>query len=436
MTQQNNNALPKEPSLENPTPRVAFIDHMRGFIFLLMAIDHSLHAYAANWGRHWFYRDYDRSYIFDALYLFNQAAIMPVLFFTFGASLVPKLTTLGWKGFWQDRFIKHVVPFMVGIPLIVPLLSYPKFHEYENPWPTYLEFWRDIFFSQKLQAGPYWVMYAIVLYTAALILLNKIFPKFIPWLAHTLKTALTSPLKTSTLFILFSMIIYGFSDLRWGAPWWIGFRNILPDALHGELFSLQASKFLMNFVYFVLGAAFMHARVWEHTKNWTSFINKRFLFLALTLFIGLAYVLYAHFYFTHGAFDYSFYKIIRQGNHSAQAWSEAFAILPQVAPAILIRTSLLGALAFFQILTLILFFSAQGKSAFWTKFWASAAACCWGIFIFHDPIVIWGQFLLTNFNLPIVIKFAIIAVVSISSSWAITYFVLKIKYIKSIFELD
>tara|TARA_R110002095_G_scaffold146123_1_gene126471 strand:+ start:2371 stop:3663 length:1293 start_codon:yes stop_codon:yes gene_type:complete len=427
-------------TIKTASLRIPFIDHMRGFIFLLMAMDHSLHAYAANWGRHWFYRDYDRSYIFDALYLFNQAAIMPVLFFTFGAYVLPKLTTLGWKGFWQDRFVKHVIPFMVGIPLIVPLLSYPKFHEYEDPGPTYLEFWQDIFFSQKLQAGPYWVMYAIVLYTAVFLLLNKIFPKFIPWMAGHIKKAVTSPLKAFTLFTLFSALVYGLSDLRWGAPWWIGFKNFLPDALHGELFSLQASKFLMNFVYFVLGAAFMHSRAWEMAKSWRSFESKRFLFLSLTLISGLAYVLYSHYYFADGAFDYSFYKTLRQGGESAQAWLDALALLPQVAPAILIRTSLLGVLAFFQVITLVTFFSAQNTEStiniFWTKMWASAAACCWGIFIFHDPLVIWGQFLLTNFNLPILVKFAIIAIVSISSSWLFTYFILKVKYIRAVFELD
>ncbi len=432
--------LTKTPSSTKLLARVPFIDHMRGFIFLLMAVDHSLHAYAANWGRYWFYRDYDRSYVFDALYLFNQAAVMPVLFFTFGAYVLPKSAALGWKCFWQDRFVKHILPFMIGIPLVVPLLSYPKFHEYENPSPTYLEYWKDIFFSEKLQAGPYWVMYAVILYTIMLLLLNKLFPKLIPWTAHAISKAVSSPAKAFTYFILFSMIVYGFSDLRWGAPWWIGLRNILPDALHGELFSLQASKFLMNFVYFVLGAAFMHSKAWEQSKYRTNFESKRFFFLGITLIIGLAYVLYSHFYFADGAFDYSFYKTLREGDETLRAWSDAFDLLPQVAPAILVRTSLLGALAFFQVITLMTFFSAQSTSSnpnsLRTKIWASAAACCWGIFIFHDPLVIWGQFFLTDFNLIIFFKFAIVAVVGISSSWALTHLILKIKYIRTVFELD
>ena len=41
--------------------RYIFIDYLRGFIFLLMAVDHSLHVYAQNWGQFWFIQDHDRS---------------------------------------------------------------------------------------------------------------------------------------------------------------------------------------------------------------------------------------------------------------------------------------------------------------------------------------------------------------------------------------
>ncbi len=416
--------------------RIPFIDHMRGFIFLLMAFDHSLHAYAANWGRFWFYRDYDRSYIFDALYLFNQSAIMPILFFTFGAMVLPKITSLGLKGFWKDRFVKHVIPFMVGVPLVVPLLSYPKFHEYDNPGPSFLDFWFDIFFSEKLQAGPYWVMYAIVMYTAVFLILNKIFPKLVPALGAAMKKALASPWKFCLLFILLSIFIYGASDLRWGAPWWIGLRNVLPDFLHGELFSLQASKFIMNFIYFIMGAAFMNSKAWEDIKAWKPLTNKRFVFLGATIIVGATYVLYAHFYFTDGAFNDTFYRTLRRGGETLDAWKDAFSILPDVAPAVLIRTSLLGLLAFLQTLTLIAFFSHQPAGSKWYGIWASAAACCWGIFILHDPVVIWGQYLLTDYSLPIFFKFAVIFIAGLSISWFLTKQLLKTPIIKSVFELD
>lgn len=62
------------------TIRYTYIDYLRGFMFLLMAFDHTLHAYAQNWGRFWFIQDFERSSVWDAFYLFDQSIIMPMVF--------------------------------------------------------------------------------------------------------------------------------------------------------------------------------------------------------------------------------------------------------------------------------------------------------------------------------------------------------------------
>lgn len=415
------------------------LDNMRGFIFLLMVFDHGIHAYAANWGRFWFFRDYDRSYIADALYLFDQAALMPILFFTFGAYILPKLAHLGCGGFWKDRFVKYMIPIMLGIPLIVPLLSYPKFHEYENPGISYPDYWRDIFFSEKLQAGPYWVMIAILLYTLFFLGFNKIFPRFIPWLGARIGHAFTKPLPFICGFMGLSLAVYGLSDLRWGAPWWVGLSTLFPELPGAQLVSFQGSKMIMNFVYFVLGAGFMHSKAWENSAPWKRFTGTRFMLLGVTIFLGITYALYAHFFHDSGAFDHSIYRTLRLGLGSAQAWSDAFTLLPQVAPTILVRTSLMGALAFAQVLTALAFFAhfnTHSTSLKWQRFWGSAAACCWGIFIFHDPIIIWIQFLLIDINLTIWIKAFTSMVVSLAVAWPLTHYLLTVNPVKRVFELD
>ena len=61
--------------------RNTYIDYLRGFMFMLMAFDHTLHAYAQNWGRFWFIQDFERSSVWDAFYLFDQSIIMPMIFF-------------------------------------------------------------------------------------------------------------------------------------------------------------------------------------------------------------------------------------------------------------------------------------------------------------------------------------------------------------------
>ena len=117
--------------------RYVFIDHLRGFIFALMAFDHALHAYASRWAPFWFFRDFDRRDIFDALYLFDQSIIMPMLFFIFGMFVLPALERNGLAGYCKKRLIKLAIPFVIGVLCIVPLLTYPKFHEYVDPNPGY-----------------------------------------------------------------------------------------------------------------------------------------------------------------------------------------------------------------------------------------------------------------------------------------------------------
>ena len=139
--------------------RILFIDHLRGLMFALMAVDHSLHGYAQYWGRFWFFRDQDRSIVFDALYMHNNSIIIPMLFFIFGMWVLPSLEQRGILGYFKERLIRLGIPFMIGVPLIVPLLSYPRYEYFTAPGASFFDFWPMIFFTEKLQAGPFWVLY-------------------------------------------------------------------------------------------------------------------------------------------------------------------------------------------------------------------------------------------------------------------------------------
>lgn len=420
--------------------RVPAVDHMRGFIFLLMAVDHALHAYAANWGKYAFFRDYDRTYIFDALYLFNQAAIMPVLFFTFGAYVLPKLSAYGIKAFWKDKFVKYIIPYIVGVPLIVPLLSFPKYSEFNDHDMSFLYYWENIFFPHKLQAGPYWVMYALVAYTLVFLAINKLMPSLVNRLAQWLQDAFKKPVVAILSFAGLSALVYGISDLRYGAPWWVGLRDILPDYMYGQLFSLQGSKYAMNFVYFFMGAVFMKSQVFKLdslSDAWRGFTTKRYFWLVCTITFGLFYTLYAHAFFHDGAFDYTMYKIIRVGGGSLDAYKEALSMFSTVAPKVLIRTTLLGILVMLQVITLISFFGVERNHNSKTfVVWASAGACAWGIFIIHDPIMIWLQYLLVHVDMHIGVKFVIVACGGIIPSWILTHVLLKVPGVKRVFEKD
>jgi Acyltransferase family len=406
-----------------PTNRIAFIDYMRGFLFLLMALDHALHAYAFNWAPFWFFRDYDRTVILDGLYLFNQTIIMPGVFFTFGIYALEHYKSGGAAKFWRDRFIKFGIPFIVGVPLIVPLLCYPKFNEYVDANPSLWDYWSEIFFTERLQAGPFWVMYALLLYSGLLLALNAVFLRVVPWLARHIKAAVAGKLTPIVGFTLFSIVTFTVSDFIWGAPWWIGFW---------KLFYLQGSKFIMNFVYFILGAAFMHSRVFEE-RSWVQFSRHKIKFLLLTLGIGGLYGWYVTAFYK-GAFDDSLRHMLYQG----YSFTEAFHQFTVTGPKIMGRTALLGILLLSQICTLLTFFSAiqqESKSPKSKAFWNFLALNAWGLFIFHEVIVVWLQYWFINYNLAIILKIMVEFIVGSVVSLFVTQQLRRIPYIKQVFDI-
>jgi hypothetical protein len=368
-----------------------------------MAFDHSLHAYAGTWAPFWFFRDFDRSPFLDALYLFDQSIIMPMLFFIFGMFVIPALQRNGFVKYYKQRLIKLGIPFLIGVPCVVPLLTYPKFHEYTDPNPSYWEYWSQIFFSDKLQAGPFWVLYAILLFTTILIIIYKVLPGVVRMMARFVQYISTHPVIGIISFMVLSAIVYGVSDLIWGAPWWIGFW---------KLFYLQGARFIMNFIYFMMGAGLMASGLMDNKAFWERFSSKTFIFGALMLLVGAAYSTYSMMYFQHGAYASD---EVRHLLASGATYSEAWPLFSEIAPWVLTRTTLLGMLTALQVLFLLSFFYRYLNQP--TPIWQSLAKNGYGIFLFHESMVVWLQFALLGFALSPYVKTLIVFVLGLGGAW-------------------
>ncbi|MEN8236290.1 MAG: acyltransferase family protein [Pseudomonadota bacterium] len=388
--------------------RLHFIDHLRAFMFLLMAFDHSLHAYAYYWGRFWFFRDHDRSIGFDVLYLQNQSIIMPMLFFIFGMFVLPSLARRGAWGYVKERFIRLGIPYIIGIPLMIPLLSYPKYHDFVNSDVGYFEFWlgsdfqfwNSIFFTERLQGGgPFWVLYAMALYSAVLIIACKLLPWVFRSLVNFIKWTIENPVLGFVIWGSFSAVLLGVSDLIWGAPWWIGFWRI---------FHLQASRFLLVLAYFFLGAAVYQSGILTNQDLMQRFSNQWAKLSILTAVLGVAYVWYSLAYFYDGAYGDEFHTLLREKGWLATGLWE---LVVTEAPGVLVRTTLHGFFCLSQMLLLLaVFYKFVSKP---TRLWTFLAANCYGFFLFHEAVVIWCQYGLNATELPIVFKFSLTAFVGI-----------------------
>lgn len=390
--------------------RYLYIDYLLGFAFLLMAFDHALHAYASNFGKFWFIRDYDRSVFFDALYLFNQSIIMPLVFFASGAYVIQDWKALGTPAFLKNRLLKYGVPFAVGIPLIVPILTYPKYLEFVDPNIGFTDYWFHIFLGEKLQAGPFWVMYALLLHTFILMALHRLAPHFMTRVDHALRKLVDHPRVVLLPLGLLAAVIMGMSDLLWGAPWWVGF---------GKIFYLQGSRFIMNFIYFILGSAFVTSGLADDASFLSSLRPKIPLALMVMGGTALLYCGYALTYIQEGAYADDFYRALKGG----APLMESLPLLGQTIPMVLPRTTLLALLGLSQLCCLVMVFSTYLNRPL--PFWSSLARNCYGIFIWHESIMVWLQFYFIDSPWSIYLKMPLVFGVGLSVAWAFNAFLLK-----------
>lgn len=390
--------------------RIPFIDHLRGFIFAYMAFDHALHAYAQNCGKFWFFYDLRRSLVWDAFYLFNQSIIMPMLFFIFGLFVLSSFERRGWGGYMRRRGFKLGIPFIFGVIVFVPLLMYPRFVAYEDPRFSFWEFWTEIFWEEKLQAGPMWVLYALALFSFSLILLHKLFPEFRPFLARKVLRIVQNPFMGLFSFWIVSAFLLGFSDLIWGAPWWVGFW---------KLFYLQGSRFMLYILYFLAGAGLAATGLLRNETFWKRLSAKWPLWLLLTGFSGAVYLYVCVGFYDQGAFNQS----VRQALRENLPWSDIGSLFMTDVPLVLLRTSLQGALCLFQALLLLSLFYRFFNRA--TPIWQSLAQNGYAIFLTHEVLVVWLQYALFETGWSTYFKFPIVFTVGFGVSWALCEFGLK-----------
>lgn len=381
--------------------RDIYIDYLRGFMFLYMAIDHSLHGYAEKLGRYWFIQDDVRTPLFDAFYLNDNSIIIPALFFCIGFGVIPALRRYGVWTYLKNRVIKYALPFIICVPTVVALLTYPKYKVNEDSGTNFLSYWQDIFFSEKLQAGPLWVVFALLLYTVITVFFYKYHRAFCLKLQSLLNYVMTHRVKGILIFTAFSALILGVTDLYFGAPYWFGFSKV---------FYFQGSRFLQQALFFFMGAALgsmdkglVHSFMESLSRQWLTI-------LGITVLLGAAYIGFTLHYFDH-TYDNALLIYFYQG----EGWPNFWSALEQVAPYRLTRTTLHGIFALFQLLTLLSLFYRflNHKSCIWT----SLALNGYGIFLIHEMIVVWMQYGLRDYTWPIGIKFALVAGVGITTAW-------------------
>lgn len=385
------------------SPRHFHFDALRAFIFLLLAYDHTVHAYALNFAKYHFVADFDRSIVFDASYMVTNAIIMPTIFFIAGFSMLSFVKKQGWKAYFKNRTLKLGIPFMIGVPFIVPILSYPAYLQEHPQALSFIDYWQDVYLAGNLSAsGPFWVLYALFLYSVIFFIFTLIFPRLESLIGSLIHNLIQSPLRGFLILFLITALLLTLSDFLWGSPWW--FKVVWFFRLHG-------ARFLLHAVYFLLGAGVAASSLLTKADLIKNLSQRWPLWAGFSALLSFAYIGYNLTFIDEGAYSESVRHALRMDGSLDDIigafLNDGFLILP--------RTFLLALLSLSLFLTLNFIFYRFCSHP--SRFWSFLSQTTYCVFLFHEIPVIWLQYTLNGADIALELKVIFIFIVGVGGSY-------------------
>ncbi len=391
--------------------RLHFLDNARGFIIALVVLQHATQAYAYVWGGDlWFVPTTDRDTFFDAIFMTTDSFIMQTLFLISGMFILPSLERRGWWSFTVEKMVRLVIPCFLGIIIIVPMLAYPRhLITAQNPL-SYLDFWANIFFPHELQGGGFWFLILLSALTFATAIIHTTMPFLLNWLSQLAKGMVKNPLYGFLVLGGVGAILIGVSDLAWGAKWWIGFWKV---------FFARANMLLSFIFYFFIGVGLQYSGVLKDEKLLEKLSHSWLQWSVIASILAVLYISFSLSYLYDGAFSDEVRYYFMKGGSWAQAWPIIF----DEAPLVLVRTTLHG--FFCAAITIAILATLRCFTESQPPLWTSLAACSYGIYFFHEPFVVWVQYGLLDSTLPPTIKLLFAFTIGLVASWAFTDRILR-----------
>jgi surface polysaccharide O-acyltransferase-like enzyme len=376
----------KISSQTNKINRIFFLDNFRTFLIILVVLFHSSLAYIVNANDIWFIVNPEKLIIFDVYAYLFDISVMSMLFFISGYFALSSILRGSTVSFLKKKFIRLGIPLIIGIYFVNPFSAYvidlykgnisgDFFNYYIYDYITNIPYTFQLWFLITLIIII--IIFSIVYYFGN----NNFKPKNNGSLS--IKFLLFFPLLIGLgLFIEHFFI----SDL-----YWAGIDGF-------EIF--QPSRLILYISYFFLGVyVYKNCIIPKGLKS-----NKLLLIFLFTSILALLSIIFYHFFHSE-LLNYLHLRII-----NALLWSF---------------------LGLFSFLTFVIFF--KRKFNYSSKYCKRLSANSYSIFILHYPFVLTMQYLLLNWQITPVIKFLIVVIISFSSSYLISeYIIHRIPIIKKI----
>lgn len=382
--------------------RNLWIDYLRSTLTVLVVAHHSSLAYTT-----FAYFD-TKTYInstnpvvdnsrwigMDIFENFNDIFFMSLMFFISGLFVYRGLIKKGKKTFLVDRIKRLGIPFIIGVSLLIPIAYFPSFYLNNHSFDISL-FVKDFLQNQKWPVGPPWFIWVLLLFNLIVVIIPS---KFYTSISNATSHLTKNPTRFFIVVFIFVSLAFIPISLWVGQYKWTGFGP----------FDFQVNRLLLYFVFFIFGTC-IGSNNWEgyfFTNN--KFLNKPWQFwLILCLFSYLLVEL----------FTYNVWDIVRAGKLGVNlAW--------MIFDLLFVASCISSSFAFLSIFKQ----NVHKQHNLWTNLSANA----FGIYLIHYIFITWLQFGLLNILLPVFIKFLVVFLVTLLTSWIIVNSARKFKIINSI----
>jgi fucose 4-O-acetylase-like acetyltransferase len=244
------------PVLTDVTGRRIEFDYLRAFVIVLVLFHHAILAYTT----FAFLNpknpietfspvvDNRRWPGFDLLALFNDTFFMPLLFFISGLFVWRSLARKGARRYLSDRLKRLGIPFVIAVPLLIPLAYYPAQLNVDLVFggsSNYGDFWFGMVRSGFGTAGPLWFLWLLLAFDCVVTLLYRVAARTGGAVKEAATNTFERPLWFFGALLGLSTAAYLPMVLVFGPLQWIG---IGP-------FVAQASRMVFYLVYFLVGTA-------------------------------------------------------------------------------------------------------------------------------------------------------------------------------------
>jgi len=357
--------------------RIFFLDNLKAFIICLMIVFHiamSYMQYAPDW---WYAVDKaNQQFSFTVFVTWADIFIMPIMFFISGYFGISSLSRQTAKEFWLSKLVRILIPWVLGVLIFAPLVTYLVFLTRQVPLP-FMEYLNKVFFFGPLFShGHYWFLGSLFYLYIILFIVVKIKP--------SIKEKL-NPSEPGRLFFLFIAVLS--YVLTFAAYYMIGGNNDNWSKLW-PIFLYQPTRVSLYVIYFFAGV-YGWRRQWFTEKGVTFDPT---IWIPAFLFTGLFYTGFA--LFGQAAVESASYLPVKSALHS-----------------LFVMASVFGLLALFQ-----------AKLDYTNGLLKALSDNSYAMYYSHLGLVMLVVWLLTGFAIPVYIKYLLACVLGL----AVTYIVGRI----------